>query len=657
MARPIVLGNNKILVCYDNNGYLRDFYYPYVGLENHVNGNIHYLGFFINNQFSWLADSQWEKTLTYKEDSLVSSIHAINKNLGIEITIEDVVHSKHNILIKQIKFKNLDNNKKSIKVFFHQKFEISQSNIGDTAYYHPDLNCIITYKGKRYFLANAQLDLKDGISDFAVGLAGEYGKEGTFRDCEDGILSKNTIEHGLVDSTIALEFILNESETKNCSYWICVGEKFDEVNTLNKFVKTNSPSKLIEETQNYWEKIVCKTCIDYDRILPENIFEFYKRSILITLTHIDQNGSIIASGDSDLLYFKKDTYAYMWPRDGTLISRALDRSNNHNFSEKFFYFCKTAITKEGYLFHKYRPDGSLGSSWHPWFLHAHKQLPFQEDQLALVIYAMWKHYSKYPSKKFLNEMYEGFIKKASDFIYKFIHKKLSLPRESYDLWEEKLGIHTFTVSTIYASLIAISKIEKIMKNPKRQKEFKTLAEKLKEAILKNLYNQEKGYFIKGLYYDDYGNMHKDETLDISSFYSIFEFEVLDINDPRVQNNFKIIEEKLKNNKYGGYIRYENDKYFQNNPNEKGNPWILTTLWIAEYHITKAKTIEELKKAKEIFEWVMKNASSTGTLPEQIDATTGKEISVSPLIWSHASFIIAVSKYLNKHKELTTKNDK
>ena len=42
--------------------------------------------------------------------------------------------------------------------------------------------------------------------------------------------------------------------------------------------------------------------------------------------------------------------------------------------------------------HKYLPDGALGSSWHPWLKDGQVQLPIQEDETALVVWAMYEHY-------------------------------------------------------------------------------------------------------------------------------------------------------------------------------------------------------------------------------------------------------------------------
>jgi GH15 family glucan-1,4-alpha-glucosidase len=40
------------------------------------------------------------------------------------------------------------------------------------------------------------------------------------------------------------------------------------------------------------------------------------------------------------------------------------------------------------------------------------------------------------------------------------------------------------------------------------------------------------------------------------------------------------------------------------------------------------------------------------LAEQINPHTGNPISVSPLIWSHAEFVIAVCEFIEKQKELS-----
>ena len=109
-------------------------------------------------------------------------------------------------------------------------------------------------------------------------------------------------------------------------------------------------------------------------------------------THADDHGAIIASADSDMLQSGRDTYSYMWPRDGAFSAMAFDMAGNFVIAERFFSFCARVIDEKGYLMHKYRPDDSLGSSWHPWMRNGKVELPIQEDETALVLIGLWHHY-------------------------------------------------------------------------------------------------------------------------------------------------------------------------------------------------------------------------------------------------------------------------
>ena len=47
-------------------------------------------------------------------------------------------------------------------------------------------------------------------------------------------------------------------------------------------------------------------------------------------------GAIIAGTDSDLLHYARDTYSYMWPRDGALTAYTLDRAGYQGISQTIF---------------------------------------------------------------------------------------------------------------------------------------------------------------------------------------------------------------------------------------------------------------------------------------------------------------------------------
>ena len=79
---------------------------------------------------------------------------------------------------------------------------------------------------------------------------------------------------------------------------------------------------------------------------------------------MDNVGGLVASLDSDIVGIHRDTYAYVWPRDGAMAALAFTCAGFTDVSAKFYRFCHEVIGEDGYFRHKYLPDGSIGSTWH-----------------------------------------------------------------------------------------------------------------------------------------------------------------------------------------------------------------------------------------------------------------------------------------------------
>lgn len=646
MTRNLILGNGNMLVCLDKNARIRDFYYPHVGEENHVSSKVHRIGVWVEGKFSWISSTDWDLSIKYKKETLVSEIWAYNDELKIGIKMNEAVHPEKNIYLREFSVENKGKARK-VKIFFNQEFQVSESNIGDTVYYDPISKSIVNYKGRRYFLISGEFD-KKSFSDYATGVSGVDGRAGTYVDAENGVLSKNAIEHGSVDSTVGFEMDLKANESKKLDYWIAVGKNHDEVLALNDFIAKETVKKLINYTGEYWKKWVNKNPIKFYS-LSEKVIDLFKRSLLIIRAQTDENGAIIASNDTDTFKFKKDTYSYMWPRDGALVARSFDKAKYYEITHKFFQFCSDVVEDGGYLLPKYRPDGSVGSSWHSWLKNKEVQLPIQEDETALVLDALWKHYKRHQCAD--EEFYNKFIKKAGEFLNNFRDEETKLPKESYDLWEEKLGVHTFTCATVYAGLEAAKNFAEVFKDNEAKEMFQKGAEEVKEGILKYLYDEEEGIFIKGLYYDKDWNTLKDKTIDISSVYGLFEYKILEASDERIVRTMeKTIEKLWCLAPCGGVARYENDYYYRTGNDAPPNTWYISTFWLVEYYIAKAKNEKDLEKAHDLLKWATERALSSGILSEQLNPYTGDSLSVSPLTWSHAGFIISVIKYIDKLEE-------
>ncbi len=650
MCRQIVLGNGDIVVSLDETAQIRDFCFPFVGSENHINTNSrHRIGVWVEGKFTWLENPDWQFSFDYQKETLASDITATNKNLEIELRFLDLVYNEKNIFIRKVSAKNLSNKKRTVKLFFNQEFQIYEAAKGNTAYYDPYDETIIHYKGRRVFLVSGRCG-KKSFDDYSIGLSKIEGKEGTWKDAEDGTLSKNSIEHGSVDSTIGFTATPDANSSCEFIYWITAGKTIQEVKKLHYYILKKSPAHLMETTQDFWHAWVNKPEVDF-RGLNHEIINLFKKSLLFIKVHSDNRGGIIASSDAEMLQYGRDTYGYIWPRDAAFAALALDKTGYFEVTKRFFEFSNDVLSEGGYFLHKYLPDQALGSSWHPWIKNGQKQMPIQEDETALVLYTLFKHYELTKDLEFIEHVYNSLIKKSAQFLFDYRDATTKLPHPSYDLWEQSYGTSTFTAAAVAAALNAAGQFAKILGKEPDEEKYAAASREVKDAILKYLYNEKENYFYKLIEVKDEKILH-DNTIDISSLYGVFNFGILDIDDEMIKKSVATAETRLLcKTATGGFARYEGDNYYRVSGDVPGNPWFVTTLWYAQYLIRSAKSEKDLKKAEEWLNWTAKHATSAGILSEQLHPHTGKPLSAGPLTWSHAEFVNTVMQYLDKLKEI------
>ncbi|MEX1027573.1 MAG: glycoside hydrolase family 15 protein [Candidatus Paceibacterota bacterium] len=649
MSRSLVLGNGTILVCMDAAGRVRDFYFPYVGHENHIaSGDSLSVGVWVNGELSWIGDEGWQVTVDYEEEALASDITAYNRRLELTLHFRDVVYNEENVFIRQVTVKNAAR-KRDIRVFFNQQFTISETSHADTAYYNPNEKAVVHYKGRRVFLVSGRVDGRP-LDDYTVGLFGTAGREGTWRDAEDGELAKNPIEHGPVDSTIGFHLTLKKNETAEISYWVLVGETYKETKRLHELIARKTATHILKSSPDFWRAWVTKSNFTFSGV-HDDVISLFKKSLLILRTHCDDRGGILASGDGASGMYGKDTYGYIWPRDGAFIALALDQAGYDDVARRFIEFTHNVLTEEGYILHKYQPDRSLGSSWHPWIQEGVEQLAIQEDETALLLYIFWEYYKRNKDLEYVEEIYNSYIKRMADFLVSYRDETTGLPKPSYDLWEEKNGVSTFTCASVYGALKAGCQFATLLGKDDDAALYRQAALEVQEGIIEYLYDNDAGYFVKLLNRKG-KEIEYDRTVDVSSFYGVFQFGVLPPDDERLERAFQVTREKLSDPlPTGGFARYEGDRYFTVDPMLPGNAWFVTTLWLTQYAIRTATTQDDLKGVVSDLRWVAQHALASGVLSEQIDPHTGAQVSIAPLAWSHAEYVRTVIEYMEKLEEL------
>ncbi len=643
MPREIVLGNGSLNIALDKKMQIRDFFFPLVGLENHA-GHFFRFGIAVDGVFSWVGDN-WDVSMKYMPETLVSRYIAVNKKLEVELEVNDTVYSFLDIYLRKIAIKNLSDRKREVKVFMSQDFHIYGEDSGDTAMYESVLQAIIHYKRNRYFLINGVNAQGTGIFEYTAGIKESFGKEGAWKDAEDGVLEKNPIAQGMVDSAVSFQVEVYPRAVGFVYYWVACGTSLGKVVELDAIVKRTGVEQLLLETENYCSAWVNKRDLDLS-ILPTEIIRLFKTSLLVMRTHVDNGGSIIASCDSDILQFHKDTYSYMWPRDAAVCAMAFDKAGFQEVSKLFFEFCNRVVSDEGYFRHKYWADGSLGSTWHALVdAQGKAQLPIQLDETGLVVYALWKHFQKYHDLEFISQVYPRLVVQPAKFIESYRDEATGLPRTTFDMWEEKAGVHTSSVSCACAALSSAAKFARVFYNSRRQEQLNQVSNEMKQTMLTYLFDGKLNRFIKAIQ----PNGNRDTSID-SSLAFTFLTETFDANSPEVKQTMNAILDQLwVNPGIGGLARYKSDQYHRVSDEVQGNPWFICTLWLARWYIKTATSLQELKKGLDILWWVTKYSLPSGILAEQLNPYNASPLSVSPLIWSHAEFVIAVCEYIEKYQ--------
>jgi GH15 family glucan-1,4-alpha-glucosidase len=174
--------------------------------------------------------------------------------------------------------------------------------------------------------------------------------------------------------------------------------------------------------------------------------------------------------------------------------------------------------------------------------------------------------------------------------------------------------------------------------------WKQAAERMRNG-LDALYHPD-GYFRKGFLLQEDGSLDYDDTLDASSFYGIFMYSGLPLDDPRLLSTAQKVEERLlRSAPVGGVIRYEHDGYFLSKQQYGGNPWVVCTLWLAQYYIATGQR----EKAQELIQWALERRMPSGALSEQFDPETGFGVGVTPLVWSHAELVNTILDFAKSKK--------
>ena len=620
-----IIGNQNILASFTKQGEILRLLYPtrdykqmidffHVGLKIN-DSRLVYLHEDINNIYMQ----------QYEEDTNILNTEVLNTYFNLKVVQTDYASIKENVLIRKYKFTNENTINLDLNFLVHSSLTSSPENRVSGMCRN---DALIQYNHE-YMLCTFSKEklLSSQINNSKANI-------------EDGKIEDKDYVGMSANSSISYDLgTLKPNETREFELYIFIEDSKIGLDNLEKTIdrirKIDFKTEY-EAVKKYWKKYVKDhNGLELDLAeTPKNrkIKQIYTRTILLySLLVNHETGGISAAVEVDENLKQCGGYQYCWPRDAVFTTTAMDILKMKKEVEKFYKsFCKNTQSRNGMWEQRFFTDGRLAPCW-----------GYQIDETASVIIGVYNHFKVIEDKKFLKDNLK-MCEKAITFLKKYVEDIFQETNKcgiSYDLWEEYEGVNLYAISSIFASFNAMIKIYEELKeeftknrvkqeNVNKEKEtLRNLSVKLREYILKNFYDENKKSLVRNL---------EDKTLDISILGTVIPFELFSPKDKKILNTVERINMTLRTYT-GGYKRFETDTY------REGKPWIIATLWIAEYYLE----IGEKQKAKECFDFVVKTSTEHGFLAEQVNNSTMQPDWVIGLGWSHAMFIETLKKMIEK----------
>ncbi len=620
-----IIGNKNMLVTYTLKGEIQRMYYP--SKDNRQYIDFYHVGVKINDSdLIYLHDDINNVYKQYYEvNTNILNTEITNTYFNLKILQTDFVPIKENVLVKKYTLINENSIDLDVNFFVHSGLLSDRNNF---------VGCKVVDRGMIQY-----------AHDFMVSTISRFDK--IYSHQING--AKNTIKTGNIsdkdyigmsnDSAVEYNIgIIKPNEKKEITLLVVLQE---QPNTMSDFEKEIDRIQKIDyeseygKTKNYWRKYV-KSHDGLKMPEPTNSYEekiqdiYYRSILLLPLLTNEETGGIIASPEIDENFTRCGRYAYCWPRDSAYITKAMDILKMTDETEKFYkVFCKKTQSKDGRWEQRFFSDGRLAPCW-----------GYQIDETASVVYGVYEHYNYTKDFKFLRDTLP-MCEKAIDFLKRYVKDLFEETHKyhvSYDLWEMHEGIHLYSLASIYSAFESMLEIYKILgknvsdfennrlkdeKIAKSKLEIEKLRTELKKYINDNLYDEERKTYVRNM---------EDRKMDISILGSVVPFNVFTSKEKKIENTIEMINMSLRTYT-GGYRRFEEDHYMN------GNPWPIANAWMTLYYLKRG----EKKKAKEVFDFVVKTAGEHDLLGEQVDNNTLKANWVLGLGWSHAMFIIVLEK--------------
>lgn len=632
LRNDAIVGDGLMLAAFSGTGQLLRLWWPYGDGPQHIGqariGLVRLDGPTAPSSPSWLDSPPWTHRQRYLDDTNVLETEALHPTWPVRVTETAFAVPGEGLLVRLLSLTNTGGEALSLRVLHCAAFVIEEHPYYQACYVAEEGNAVVHYRRPYAFAVGSSRE----TSGFQAGHA--------FADAADGRLSGSDIAMH-PEAALSWDIALEPGGRVTLPIFIAAGSSPDNALTRLRRALTTPADTWLSRTVQHWRTKVARAAPLATS--DETLQRLYRRSVL--LFHLMANpetGSILAAPEFDEAFTRCGGYAYCWGRDAAYITVAFDRAGLTDLAAVFYRWAARAQSPDGSWQQRHYHDGFLAPSW-----------GLQIDEGGSILWGLWQHYRATGNRALLEELWLT-VEKGAEFLLAFRDPETGLPLPSRDLWEEREGVHTYSAAAVYGGLVGAARIAETLGHGHHARRWQEAADALRRAVLTRLWNAEAGVFYRSVRlrvdretyehadvpgkrvvrtwkgYTRY-ELPVDPVIDVSLLGLAVPFGLLSPHDERMHRTAEAVARHLTVPGVGGLKRYEDDTY------AGGNPWILTTLWLALYDIAAGNR----ERARALFAWAVEHRTPLDLLPEQVHRKTGEPAWVIPLTWSHAMFVLAV----------------
>lgn len=631
MVGTAIIGNGRMLAELTGAGELYRLFWPSIDTYQQVHQTWPTVLCPVMGDWAVRMDDEnhWDIAQDYLNDTGVLITEAKSRQRDFRVTTLDFVVPDRDILVRVFEYSNRSGQSVPVTALYYGSWHINEGNLNNGTTF--DAAHDIMYHYKR---------------DTWVAVAGDCAPDAyqcgwCYDNSFSGELNRNSLSMA-PDSCQAWDLgVLKPGQSKALAVFLTAGHNRQEAWDNIIYARQRGWDSLLKDTSDYWAAYLQKAYA-----LPAENTEtkrIYVRSVMVLKMLMNrETGGIIAAPEFDESYQCSGGYGYCWPRDAVFIAHAMLKAGYHEYACDFYRWAAIYQNPDGGWAQRYYTGGALAPGWGD-----------QIDETGSVLWGLYEYYRQTGDVKFLEEMWP-MVHKAAGFLMDFLEEDSGLPGLSWDLWEERFGVHAYSCAAVSAGLQGAGRIAGLLGQAGMAVEWLEAAESINEKIRRYFWDPGMERYLRtgwiAVNCDEFNSrkgrgqavrelvgpkgqvthlVFGDDRADISLLGLTVPFEALPASDETMQKTAENLVETLTNPNIGGIHRYSGDSYIG------GNPWVLTTLWLGLFEAASGKWDQAAGRLA----WAVEHRTGLGFLPEQVDRHSGETAWVVPLAWSHAMYIL------------------